>query len=139
MKREKSCGAIIFYLGENKPKILLIKHNQGGHWSFPKGHVEENETEIQTAMREIKEETGIDVSIDTRFREVVTYCPQKDVIKDVVYFFATTTDYEIHEQQEEVCGSKWVELRDASNCVTFKNDKELINKAIEFYTNIKEN
>lgn len=137
MKKEKSCGAIIFYVENNKKQILLIRHMNGGHWAFPKGHVEGEETEIETAMREIKEETGINAVIDTRFREVVTYSPKKDVIKDVVYFFATTNEYKINVQEEEVCESKWVDFKDAANCVTYKHDKELIAKAIEFYTNFK--
>ncbi len=137
MKKEKSCGAIIFYIDDDKKQILLIKHMNGGHWAFPKGHVEGEETEIETAMREIKEETGINAVIDNRFREVITYSPKKDVIKDVVYFFATTNEYKINVQQEEVCESKWVDLNDAANCVTYKHDKELIAKAIEFYTNYK--
>ena len=53
MQKEKSCGAIIY--NKNK-EVLIVKHN-AGHWDFPKGHVEENETEIQTAIREVKEET----------------------------------------------------------------------------------
>ena len=54
MKHEKSCGCIII---EDK-KVLLIKQTNG-IWGFPKGHVEENETELQTAEREVKEETGL--------------------------------------------------------------------------------
>ena len=53
-EREKSCGCIII----NKNKVLLIKQTKG-HWGFPKGHVEKDETEIETAIREVKEETNI--------------------------------------------------------------------------------
>ena len=59
MKYEKSCGAIIF----DKDKILVIQQKEG-HWGFPKGHVEEGETEVETAIREIKEETNLDVNED---------------------------------------------------------------------------
>ena len=54
---EKSCGCIIF--DENK-NVLLIKENIGD-WGFPKGHVEHDETEEDTAKREVKEETNLDV------------------------------------------------------------------------------
>ena len=63
MKKEKSCGCIVF----NDGKVLLVRHNKG-HWDFPKGHVEPGETEEQTAKREVKEETNIDVEINTNFR-----------------------------------------------------------------------
>ncbi len=138
MKKEKSCGAIVFYLKDNKEQILLIKHANSGHWSFPKGHVEAGETEVATALREIKEETGINVSIDTRFREVVTYSPKKDVLKDVVYFFATSEEYETFNQEEEVSDIKWVDLSSVVNCVSYKNDKALLRKAIDFYSLHKE-
>ena len=133
MKKEKSCGAIVFYLEGDKEQILLIKHANSGHWSFPKGHVEAGETELETAVREIKEETGVDALVDTRFRQVVTYSPKKDVIKDVVYFFATTKDYETSNQEEEVSACRWVDIDKALESVSYKNDKSLVKKAIGFY------
>ena len=66
----------------------MIKHKNGGHWAFPKGHVEKKETEPETALREIKEETGLKVELDTGFREMVTYSPKPNVMKDVIYFAA---------------------------------------------------
>ncbi len=67
-KREKSCGVAIF----KDDKILLVQQNEG-NWSLPKGHVEENETEMETAIREVKEETNIDVEIISDYRRVITY------------------------------------------------------------------
>ena len=61
MLHEKSCGAIVYRRFHGNIEILLIKHINSGHWSFPKGHVEGDETELETARREIKEETGLDV------------------------------------------------------------------------------
>ena len=67
MLHEKSCGAIVYRKYHGNTEILLIKHINSGHWSFPKGHVEGDETEEETAKREIMEETGIDVNLDTTF------------------------------------------------------------------------
>lgn len=78
MTYEKSCGGIVYRKFHGNTEILLIKHIKSGYWSFPKGHVENSETEEETAKREIKEETGIDVYIDSGFRETVTYSPRKD-------------------------------------------------------------
>ena len=88
MLHEKSCGAIVYRKFHGNTEILLIKHINSGHWSFPKGHVEGEETEVETARREIKEETSIDVIIDPTFRETVSYSPKKDTVKVVVYFLA---------------------------------------------------
>lgn len=133
MKREKSCGAIVFYLKENKEQVLLIKHSNSGHWSFPKGHVEAGETEVETAVREIFEETGVKAKLDTRFREVVTYSPKKDVIKDVIYFFGTSDSYETVKQESEVAEIMWVDISKVLKSVSYRNDKDLVTKAIRFY------
>ena len=59
MSYEKSCGAVVFRKYHGNIELLLIKHVVGGHWSFPKGHVEAGESERQTALREVREETGL--------------------------------------------------------------------------------
>lgn len=81
MQHEKSCGAIVYRKSHGNTEILLIKHINSGHWSFPKGHMEAGETEIETAIREIKEETSVDVMIDPTFRETVSYFPKRDTQK----------------------------------------------------------
>ena len=60
MKYEKSCGAIV-YTNINGKRLYLVEQMLDGHWGVPKGHVEENEKEEETALREIKEEVGLDV------------------------------------------------------------------------------
>ena len=88
---------------------------------------------METAVREVFEETGVKADIDTRFREVVTYSPKKDVIKDVIYFFATTECDKTQKQESEVSEVMWVDIGDALKCVSYRNDKELVTKAIRFY------
>ena len=61
MKHEKSCGAVII-----KNNKVLVLQQVAGHWGFPKGHVEKGETEVETAIREIKEETNLDVEINEK-------------------------------------------------------------------------
>jgi len=134
MTFEKSCGAIIIKIEGAKIYTLLIQM-WGGHWSFPKGHVENNETEIETAKREIKEETNLDVVLDTRFREVSTYSPKINVIKDVVFFIGIAKCDNVINQASEVKDSKWVEITDALNLVTFENDRKILKSAIIYINN----
>jgi bis(5'-nucleosidyl)-tetraphosphatase len=129
MFHEKSCGAIVYRKFHGNIEILLIKHVNSGHWSFPKGHIEIGETEYQTALREIKEETGIDVLIDTSFREIVSYSPKKDTNKVVVYFLGKAKNYDFIPQQEEISDIKWVEIGVAKTILTYDNDKTIVNKA----------
>lgn len=126
---EKSCGAIVYRRHHGNLEILLIKHVNSGHWSFPKGHVEAGETEEETALREIKEETGIDVIIDSTFRETVTYFPRKDTQKVVVYFLAKAKNFEYVPQEEEIAQIKWVDIGYATSVLTYENDKTIVNKA----------
>ena len=129
MSYEKSCGAVVFRKYHGNIELLLIKHVVGGHWSFPKGHVEAGETEEQTALREIKEETGIDVELITTFREVVSYSPKRDTTKDVIYFLGKAKNFQYTPQEEEIAQIKWVEINLAHSFLTYDNDKQLVNKA----------
>ncbi len=129
MKLEKSCGAIVFRKFHGNIEVLLIKHANGGHWSFPKGHVERGETELQTAIREIQEETGLDVILDHTFREVVTYYPKRDIRKDVIYFLAKAKSFDYKPQPEEIAEIKWSQLDPANHILTYENDKLLLKKA----------
>lgn len=129
MEYEKSCGAVVYRKFHGNIELLLIKNANGGHWSFPKGHVEPNETEEETAKREIMEETGIGVIIDNTFRHVITYTPKKDITKDVVYFLAKAINYDYTPQEEEISKIKWVEINHANTILSYDNDKQIVNKA----------
>ncbi len=131
MKQEKSCGAIILKGQSKELKVLLLKHN-AGHWAFAKGHVEGNETEEQTALREIKEETSLDVTLDTNFRTTVRYSPMEDVEKEVVYFLAYKTEGNETPQLEEISQMKWLNLEEAMNTVTYERDKEILQKVEKY-------
>ncbi|MBQ8922154.1 MAG: NUDIX domain-containing protein [Oscillospiraceae bacterium] len=129
MLHEKSCGAIVYRRFHGNIEILLIKHVNSGHWSFPKGHVEGDETELETARREIKEETGLDVILDQTFRETVSYSPKRDTQKVVVYFLALARNYDYVPQEEEIAEIRWVDIIRATHMLTYENDKTIVNKA----------
>lgn len=129
MLHEKSCGAIVYRKFHGNTEILLIKHINSGHWSFPKGHVEPGETETETAQREIKEETSIDVIIDPTFRETVSYSPKKDTMKVVVYFLAKAKNVDFIPQEDEIAEIRWVDIAYAANILSYENDKTIVSKA----------
>lgn len=129
---EKSCGAIVWRkyqdFGKEKTEYLIIKH-RGGHHSFPKGHVEKcDRGEIDTARREILEETGLTVDIDTTFRMINTYSPKRGIVKDVIYFSAELTpiDQEVVIQEEELSTSQWLTLDLAMDQVSYFSDKKIL-------------
>lgn len=131
MQHEKSCGAIVYRKFHGNTELLLIKNQNGGHWSFPKGHVETGETEEETAIREIMEETGIEVILDTSFRRMITYTPKKETTKDVIYFLARATTYDYTPQEEEIAQIKWVEINHAATILSYDNDRQLVAQAKE--------
>ena len=109
MRLEKSCGALVYRRNREQIELLLIKNRYGGHWSFPKGHVEGRETEVQSG-----------------FRHAVEYFPRPNVKKQVVYFLGEATSNDLHMQEEEISRIIWMDIHKAYHMVTFKNDKNLI-------------
>lgn len=125
--QEKSCGVIVFY----NDKVLLIKHNLG-HIGFPKGHVEGMETEEETAIREVKEETNCDVEIIPGFREKITYSPKKNITKDVIFFIGKPLNKELSPQLAEVQKVDFVNYKEALNLLTYQDEKDLLKKALQY-------
>ena len=131
MKKEKSCGAVVYKI-ENGEKMFLIEHMKMGHYSLPKGHVEEDETEIETAKREILEETSLEVLIDPSFREVITYSPREDSIKDVVYFIGKIIGGTMKNQESEVSEIYFLKFNEALDLLSYENDKNVLKKANDY-------
>ena len=135
MKQEKSCGCIVI---NDKNEVLLVHHNKG-HWDFPKGHVEIGETEVETAIREVKEETNIDVEVNEKYRYIVEYSPKEDVVKEVVFFLAKNINNDKNAQLEEVYEVEWIKLDEAIEKITYNTSKEVLKKAKRDLENIKTN
>ncbi|MEG0762968.1 MAG: NUDIX domain-containing protein [Oscillospiraceae bacterium] len=129
MKKEKSCGAICYQKSDDKIEILLIKHRYGGHWSFPKGHVEKGEDEETTAMREVREESGAKIKILDGYREINTYSPSKGAIKDVIIFVAQIIGGRLLPQPEEVSEVAMLSYDAALERLTFETDRLMLAKA----------
>ena len=128
-KREKSCGAVLFHNGK-----VLVEHMNFGHYSIPKGHVEAfDKDEFDTARREIKEETGLNVSsfLDG-FRHSIYYSPKEGIIKEVVFFIAYTDEEKTTPQKEEVNACYWVSPADAVMVLSHDSDRDVIIEASKF-------
>lgn len=128
MVKEKSCGIIVF----DNDKVLLIKHN-GGHISFPKGHVEDGETSKETAIRETFEETGIEAKIISDDYYVNTYSPKENHMKDVLLFVGVKTGGKLKPQLEEVSLCDFFSYEKAFDELTYDIDKRILKQAYEVY------
>jgi len=122
-------------------------HYPTGHWDFPKGHVEKDETEDQTLQREVEEETGIkELQILPGFRDKTIYFYRANgnereerinddrglnIFKKVIYYIAKTTVSEIlisHEHTE----FEWLAYKKALEKITFENSKNILRKVYIF-------
>lgn len=130
MKKEKSCGTIII---DSNKRVLLVKQKLG--WvGFPKGHMEQGETEIETARRETKEETNLDVIIDEKKRYTISYITSTQIDKEVVYFRAKPISYSLLSQEAEIAEIMWVDINEAKQYLSFDNLKQLWQNALDdFY------
>lgn len=133
MKKERSCGAVVYRQRDGWVEVLLIRHKNGGHWSFPKGHVEKGETDEDTALREIREETGLEVELHNSFQSVVTFSPKPGVMKDVVYFAASQKGGKAKAQEAEVTGMVWEKPQQALGRITYENDQEVLRAFLRWW------
>jgi len=129
MEFEKSCGAVIYRVHNGEIQYLMISHQSDGHWGFPKGHVENNETEEETAIREVSEETGLKVKLLPSFKKQVEYNPKENVSKQVIYFLAKANEETVDVQVEEISDFKWLGYSDATNIFTYQSSKEVLKQA----------
>ena len=99
----KSCGAVVF-TRRNGEILYVTVQEASGAYSFPKGHVEGSETEMQTAAREIREETGLLPVFLPGFRETDEYdlAEKPGTHKQVVYFLSEYSGEPFIPRQEEI-------------------------------------
>ena len=128
---EKSCGAVIY--GERwGERFYLLERMRKGHISLCKGHVEGNETEHETAVREIREETALEVEFVNGFRESIQYSAFPGSVKTVVFFLAHAAQMKTMAQPEEVSEILWLPEMDALRTLTYDSDREVLRKAAAF-------
>lgn len=135
MVDERSAGAVVFFTNNEGNREYLLLHHTSGHWDFPKGNMEDGESELQTASREIQEETGIvELVFLEGFRKKIEYKYKRDrklIQKEVIFFVASTRFRDVALSDEHV-GFAWKSYEDALDNLTFRNAKNLLKDAKQF-------
>ncbi|TPR40958.1 bis(5'-nucleosyl)-tetraphosphatase [Apilactobacillus micheneri] len=125
-------GAIVYKMVDNKPKYLLEKSATSDFWGFPKGHIEGKETLEQAAIREIKEETDIDATIDTDFSVDAEYDMKNGHHKIVTFYTSKVGNPKVTLQKEEISDYVWQNYADARKTLTYDNLKEILDKTNDY-------
>lgn len=102
----KSCGVIPFRESNGKTEFLILLQNNSC-WSFPKGHMEAGETEAQTALRELYEETGLQAELISHLHASVAYAISPSIHKQVVLIPGKVSGA-VTPQHSEISGYRWV-------------------------------
>ncbi len=134
---ERSAGAVVYRTAAPERRDFLLLLN-AGRWDFPKGNMEEGETELQTVLREVAEETGLKhISVVPGFRRIIEYNYRrqgKNVHKFVTYMLASTEDGDVRISDEHQ-GFGWYPYEEALQQVSYENSKVTLLEAEKFIRN----
>ena len=132
---EKSCGAVVYCQKDNDIKYLLVCEHDG-HWVFPKGHMEAGESERETALREVKEETGLDIAFVDGFRVKDEHNLAREgrpnTIKQTIYFLAEYKNQKFIPQESEISKIVLLDFASAMTTLQFDSFRQILAHAHNF-------
>jgi len=147
---DRSWGAVVV---DNEQKVLLVQHSSGRHWDHPKGHSNPGETPSETAIREIREEGDVDVTLINGFQIRETWNLPDGRRKEVVYYLGRKTgaakenrirdtgmsmSTAVREREdnppdkEEILGRVWLSYQEALEKITYEAGKRVLREAVEY-------
>lgn len=130
---ERSFGIIPLKKEDDDWKVLLILHKIGEHWGFPKGKGLPGEEAIDSAIRELKEETGLDVTnflSEEPMVEQYQFRKRGDIVSKTVLFYPAFVTGKLVIQPEEIREAKWVKLKEADLFLSFKEAKNICHQLL---------
>ncbi|MCR5105228.1 MAG: NUDIX domain-containing protein [Eubacterium sp.] len=134
-----SCGGVVIFRG----KILLLYknyHNKYEGWVLPKGTVEEGEQHSETALREVKEETGVDATIIKYIgKSSYSFNTYNDVVSKNVHWYLMMSNsfYSKPQREEYFCDSGYYKYHEAYHLLKFPNEKQILEDAYSEYLALK--
>ena len=131
-RKETSAGGVVFRIHEGRALFLLIRDSYK-NWGFPKGHLEAGEAAEAAALREVREETGLDglelrgtvATIDWYFRF------RGRLIHKVCHFFLMETGDEATSPQraEGITACRWAPFEEAMAAISYANARDVLQRA----------
>jgi 8-oxo-dGTP diphosphatase len=135
---EYSSGGVVYRSTANGYEFAAVHRARHTDWSLPKGHIEAGESREEAALREVKEETGLDARIVAPIAEVVYFYrrgrgPESVLIHKTVYhYLLEALTYDFGGPNWEVSECRWVPLSEAKDVLSYENDREVVRKAGDF-------
>ncbi|WP_082617994.1 bis(5'-nucleosyl)-tetraphosphatase [Lactobacillus selangorensis] len=130
---EVAAGAIIYRERNGQRQYLLVDSKDRHFWGFAKGHVEGDETFSETARREIHEETGLRVQLNTHFTTETEYQLPNGHLKQVHLCLSRIDgDPEMTQQESEISAIRWFSYSEALQVLKFKNLQEMLTQANDY-------
>jgi 8-oxo-dGTP pyrophosphatase MutT (NUDIX family) len=137
---QRSAGGVIYQEREGKIWVTLIATQGGSVWGLPKGMIEEDETPLETALREVAEETGLrgDRVADLGYIEYWYRDPENNALhhKFVDYYLLKYLDGDVREHGWEVDEARWFTIDEALAAASYENERKVLNRAIESWRNL---
>lgn len=150
MRQQQSAGLVLFRTENAQKLYLLLNYTNGGHWDFPKGKMELQETKTEAALRELAEETGITTCVliadapchqqsgtSPYFEETVSYVFTDfdgQPTEKTIFFFLARTESSFLTLSHEHTDAVWLAYEQALKMLTYPNAREILNKAHAFLT-----
>ena len=133
MQRQYASGGVVITKEDGETKVLLIKDSYG-HWTWPKGHPEGDETPEEAALREISEETGLKKLkiLELLGKQEYWFTFEGVKIFKTVHIFLVEADPDqtLSVQLEEIQEAKWFSPEEALKTIEYKGSRDLLEKAL---------
>jgi 8-oxo-dGTP pyrophosphatase MutT (NUDIX family) len=140
-----SAGGVAFRLGESEPEIAIVSVKPKLRWQLPKGIVDPGESPQQTAVREVREEAGVEAEL-IKLIETIEYWyrsvkngKQVRYHKFVHFYLMEYRGGDVRQHDHEVEEARWVSLDEALEMLDFKSERDVVEKAREMIEEVREN
>lgn len=133
--KQHSAGLVI-YTHHHDAREYLLLHYASGHWDFPKGKLEQGETEHEAAIRELEEETGLTAQLLPGFKQELDYYFRDYktgvlIHKTVTFFIGYSAEKRVKLSDEHI-GYTWLPYQQALELTTYDNAKKVLQEAEKF-------